>query len=91
MSRLDVRLKERDEARKAAIAARRLEKEEKSKPEETASYFREKFTSQKAGRRGQGHDVVFNSRSIAERFITFLGTILAHSVSPRSSIFCCGF
>ena len=46
-------MKERDEVRKAVIAARRLEKERKSKPEETASYFSEKFSSQKAGRRGQ--------------------------------------
>ena len=49
MSKIEARLKEREEARKAAVAARRLEKEREGRPEETAKYFGQQFTSKKAG------------------------------------------
>lgn len=50
MSKIEARLREREEARKAAVAARRLEKEREARPEETAKYFSEQFTSKKAGK-----------------------------------------
>ena len=49
MSKIEARLRERDEARKAAVAARRLEKEKDSKAEETSQFFTEKFSLQKTG------------------------------------------
>ena len=42
-------MREREEARKAAIAARRLEKEREGRPEETAKDYSQQFTSKKAG------------------------------------------
>ena len=49
MSKFETKLRERDEARKAAVAARRLEKEKESRTEETSQYFTEQFSSQKRG------------------------------------------
>ena len=49
MSKIESRLREREEARKAAVAARRLEKEKESRTEETSQYFTEQFTSKKKG------------------------------------------
>lgn len=49
MSKIEARLKEREEARKAAIVARRLEKEKDSRTEETYQYFTEQFSLQKTG------------------------------------------
>ena len=49
MSKIESRLKEREEARKAAVAARRLEKEKDSRTEETYQYFTEQFSLQKTG------------------------------------------
>ena len=45
MSGIESRLRERDEARKAAVAARRLEREKESRVEETSEYFSEQFSS----------------------------------------------
>lgn len=49
MSKFEVRQRERDEARKAAVVARRLEKEKESRTEETSEYFTEHFSLQKTG------------------------------------------
>ena len=49
MSRIEARLKEREEARKAAIAARRLEKQKESRAEETYDYFSQQFSLQVTG------------------------------------------
>ena len=49
MSKIEARLRERDDARKAAVAARRLEKEKDSRAEETSQYFTEQFSLQKTG------------------------------------------
>lgn len=49
MSKIELRLREREEARKASVAARRLEKEKDTRAEETSEYFTEQFSRQKAG------------------------------------------
>lgn len=49
MSKFEVRQRERDVARKAAIAARLVEKEKESRTEETSKYFTEQFSLQKTG------------------------------------------
>ena len=49
MSKIESRLREREEARKAAVAARRLEKEKETRAEETYQYFTEQFSLKKTG------------------------------------------
>lgn len=49
MSRIETRLREREEARKAAIAARRQEKEKDSRKEESYQYFSEQVSIQVTG------------------------------------------
>lgn len=49
MSKVERRLREREEARKAAIAAKRQEKERETRAEETSQHFAVQFTSKKAG------------------------------------------
>ena len=54
MSRIESRLRERDDARKAAVAARRLEKEKESRVEETSEFFSQQFSSQVKGMHERG-------------------------------------
>ena len=78
MSRIESRLRERDEARKAAMAARRLEKEKESRVEETPEFFSQQFSSQVKGmhERGRGgwNHVEYS--------------VYSHRGSPRSSQDC---
>ena len=49
MSSVEARLKEREEARRAAAERRRAERESDRRPEEVAGYFSQQFAAKKAG------------------------------------------
>ena len=49
MSSVEARLKEREEARRAAAERRRAERETDRRPEEAAGYFSQQFAAKKAG------------------------------------------
>ena len=49
MSSVEARLKEREEARRAATERRRVERERDRRPEEAAGYFSQQFAAKKAG------------------------------------------
>ena len=49
MSGVEARLKEREEARRAAVERRRAERESARRPEEAAGYFSQQFAAKKAG------------------------------------------
>ena len=52
MSSVEARLKEREEARRAATERRRVERERDKRPEEAAGYFSKQFAAKKAGTPG---------------------------------------
>ena len=49
MSSVEARLKEREEARRAAAERRRAERESDRRPEEAAGYFSQQFSAKKVG------------------------------------------
>lgn len=61
MSSVEARLKEREEARRAAAERRRAERESDRRPEETVGYFSQQFAAKKAG---LSDDVIASAKQV---------------------------